>query len=177
MKHLYLTTLTNFSWHTGQANNVATNSFLKQKTFSLRKLEYPYGSRTKSKNSLKRKIWMFWFLVPRLCLLPHHSSCFFLSVWMAAARGRQYLEETKLRVQEGQRARTEARIVQLRLTELETRIADLERFRREGESKSTSTARCLSFDSAFVSSSFLLCLFVVLSYYVFTSSLRAPTLD
>ncbi len=94
---------------------------------------------------------------------------------MAAARGRQHLEETKLRVQEGQRARTEARIVQLRLTELETRIADLERFRREGGSKST--ARWLSFDYAFVSPSFLLCLFVVLSYYVFTSSLRAPTLD
>ena len=56
---------------------------------------------------------------------------------MSAARGRQYLEETKLRVQEGQRARTEARIVQLRLTELETRIADLERFRREGERKAT----------------------------------------
>ena len=119
---------------------------------------------------------MFCVLVlPPPSLLPHHSACFFLSVLMSAARGRQYLEETKLRVQEGQRARTEARIVQLRLTELETRIADLERFRREGERKAT--ARCLPCDSAFVSSSILLCLFVVLSYYVFTSSLRAPTID
>ena len=41
---------------------------------------------------------MFWFLVPRLCLLPHHSSCFFLSVWMAAARGRQHLEEIRLQI-------------------------------------------------------------------------------
>jgi hypothetical protein len=76
---------------------------------------------------------------------------------MAAARGRQYLEETRLRQIEGIRART----VQLRLTELETRIADLEHIQREVERKST--APWLPFDSAFVSSSFLLFLFILLS--------------
>ncbi len=81
---------------------MATNSFLFEKTFCLRKLKYTSGSRTKSKNSLKRKIF---------CVSV------FLSVCMSA-RGRQYLEETKLRVQEGQRARTEARIVQLTLTDV-----------------------------------------------------------
>ena len=48
---------------------------------------------------------MFWISPPSL--LPHHSLCFFLSFWMAAARGRQYLEETRLRQIEGIRARTE----------------------------------------------------------------------
>ena len=57
---------------------------------------------------------MFWFSPSSL--LPHHSLCFFLSVWMAAARGRQDLEETRLRQIEGIRARTEERTVQLRLT-------------------------------------------------------------
>jgi hypothetical protein len=94
---------------------------------------------------------------------------------MAAARGRQYLEETRLRQIEGIRARTEERQVQLKLTELETRIADLEHIQREGERKAT--ARLFSFDSAFVSSSFLFFLFIILSYYVFTSSLRGPTFD
>ena len=32
-------------------------------------------------------------------LSPHHSACFFLSVWMAAARGAKYLEEARLRQQ------------------------------------------------------------------------------
>ncbi len=71
---------------------------------------------------------------------------------MSAARGRQYLEETRLRQIEGQRARTEARIVQLRLAALETRISYLERFKLEVERKST--ARCLLLDSAFVSTFF-----------------------
>ena len=81
---------------------------------------------------------------------------------MAAARGRQYLEETRLRQIEGIRARTEEKTVQLKLTELETRIlvVDLERIQREVERQST--ARCLPFDSAFVSSSFLLFLFILL---------------
>ncbi len=79
---------------------------------------------------------------------------------MAAARGRQYLEETRLKQIEGIRARTEERTVQLRLTELETRIADLEHIQREVERKST--APWLPFDSAFVSSSFLLFLFILL---------------
>jgi hypothetical protein len=109
------------------------------------------------------------------CLSLHHSLCFFLSVWMSVARGTKYLEETKLRLQEGQRARTEARIVQLKLTDLETRISGLERFKQEIQAKST--AGCLPFGSAFVSTSLLLFHFVVLSFYVFTSSLRGPTLN
>jgi len=92
---------------------------------------------------------------------------------MAAARGRLYLEEARQRQIEGIRARTEERTVQLRLTELETRIADLEHIQRELERKSK--APSLPFNSTFVSSSFLLFLFILLSYYVFTSSLRGPT--
>ena len=109
------------------------------------------------------------------CLSLHHSLCFFLSVWMSVARGTKYLEETKLRLQEGQRARTEARIVQLKLTEIETRISDLERWKDEFERKST--ARTLPFGSTFLFTTFLLLLFLLLSSYVFTSSLRRPTLD
>ncbi len=45
------------------------------------------------------------------------------------ARGAKYLEETRVGVQEGQRARKEVRQVQLKLTELETRISRLEGFR------------------------------------------------
>ena len=115
---------------------------------------------------------MFW--ISPSSLLPHHSLYFCLSLWMAAARGRQYLEETRLRQIEGIRARTEERTLQLKLTELETRVADLEHIQRELERKST--APSLPFNSAFVSSSFLLFLFILLSYYVFTSSLRGPTL-
>jgi hypothetical protein len=96
---------------------------------------------------------------------------------MSVARGTKYLEETKLRLrqQEGQRARTEARIVQLKLTDFETRIAHLERLREEFEGKST--ARCLPFGSAFLSTSLLLFLFLLLSFYVFTSSLRGPAFN
>ncbi len=94
---------------------------------------------------------------------------------MSVARETNYLEETKLKIQEGQRARTEAGIVQLKLTDLETRISLLERLREEFEGKST--ARCLPFGSAFLSTSLLLFLFVLLSFYVFTSSLRGPTLN
>ena len=107
-------------------------------------------------------------------LLPHHSLCFFVFVWMAAARGRQHLEEIRLRQIEGIRARTEERTVQLKLTELETRVADLEHIQRELERKST--AFSLPFNSAFVSSSIVLFLFILLSYCVFTSYLRGPTL-
>ncbi len=73
---------------------------------------------------------------------------------MSVARGTKYLEETNLRLQEGQRARTDARIVQLKLklTDLETRISHLERLREEFEGKST--ARCLPFGSAFLSTCF-----------------------
>ncbi len=136
-------------------------------------MKYPYVSRTKSKNSPKVKILNVLVHLP-FTLLPHHSLCFFLSVWMAAARGRQYLEETRLRQIEGIRARTEERTVQLKLTELETRVEDLERSQREVERQTT--ARCLSFDSAYLSSSFLLFLFILFCYYVFTSSIRGPTL-
>jgi hypothetical protein len=108
-------------------------------------------------------------------LSPHHSACFFLCVWMAAARGAKYLEEARLRQQEGQRVRTEARMVQLKLTEIETRIADLERWKGEFARKSTS--RTLSFGSTFLYTTSLLLLFLLLSFYVFTSSLRPPTLD
>ena len=102
--------------------------------------------------------------------------CVFLPLClMAAARGAKYLEETRLRQQEGQRVRTEARIVQLKVTEIETRIADLERWKDVFESKST--ARTLPFGSTLLSTSFLLLLFLLLSYYVFTSSVRPPTLD
>jgi hypothetical protein len=94
---------------------------------------------------------------------------------MSAARGANYLEETRLRQQEGQRVRTEARIVQLKLTEIETRIADLERWKDLFERKST--ARTLPFGFTLLSTSFLLLIFLLLSFYVFTSSLRRPTLD
>jgi hypothetical protein len=94
---------------------------------------------------------------------------------MSVARGTKYLEETKLRQQEGQRARTEARIVQSKLSEFETRIAHLERLREEFEGKTT--ASCLPFGSAFLSTSLLLFLFLLLSFYVFTSSLRGLTLN
>jgi hypothetical protein len=94
---------------------------------------------------------------------------------MSVARGTKYLEETKLRQQEGQKLRTEARIVQLKLTEFETRIAHLERLSVEFETKTT--ARSLPFCSAFLSTSLLFCLFLILSFYVFTSSLRGPTFD
>ncbi len=107
-------------------------------------------------------------------LSPHQSACLFLSVWMSATRGEKYLEETRLRQQEAQRVRTEARIVQLKLTEIETRIADLERkyvFERK------SAARTLPFGSTFLSTSFLLLIFLLLSFNVFTSSVRRPTLD
>jgi hypothetical protein len=102
--------------------------------------------------------------------------CVFLPLClMAAARGAKYLEEARLRQQEGQRVRTEARIVQLKLTAIETRIADLERWKGEFERKST--ARTLSFGSIFLYTTSLLLLFLLLSFYVFTSSLRPPTLD
>ena len=116
---------------------------------------------------------MFWFSPSSF--LPHHSLCLFLFVMKAADRGRQHLEEIRLRQIEGVRARTEERTVQLKLRELETRIADLEHIQREVERKST--APSLPFVSAFLSSSyFLFFLFILLSYYVFTSSLRGPTL-
>jgi hypothetical protein len=76
---------------------------------------------------------------------------------MSVARGTKYLEETKQRQQEGQKARTEARIVQLKLTDLEARISDLERFKQEIQAKST--ARSLPFVSAYLFTSLLLFLF------------------
>ncbi len=45
---------------------------------------------------------------------------------MSVALGKKYLEETRIKVEEGQRLRTEARIVQLKLSELEGRIVELE---------------------------------------------------
>jgi hypothetical protein len=89
---------------------------------------------------------------------------------MSVARGTKYLQETKLRQQEGQRAKTEARIVQLKLTDLETRISNLERFKQEIKGKST--ARSLPFGSFFLSTSLLLFLFpstIFLCLYVVPS--------
>jgi hypothetical protein len=94
---------------------------------------------------------------------------------MSVARGARYLEEARLRQQEGQRARTEARLAQLKLIELEERISDLERFKQEIQRKST--VRSLPFGSAYLFTFLLLFLFLLLSYYVFTSSLHPPTLD
>ena len=94
---------------------------------------------------------------------------------MSVARGTKYLQETKLRQQEGKRLRTEASIVQLKLTEFETRTAHLERLSVEFEGKTT--ARSLPFCSAILSTSLLFCLFLLLAFYVFTSSLRGPTFD
>ena len=109
-------------------------------------------------------------------LLPHHSLCFFLFVLCldGCCSRKTNLEEIRLRQIEGIRARTEEKTAQLKLTELETRVEDLERIQREVERQST--VRCLPFDFAFVSSSFLLFLFILFCYYVFTSSIRAPTL-
>jgi hypothetical protein len=94
---------------------------------------------------------------------------------MSVARGTKYLEETRQRLQEGQKARTEARLVQLKLRDLEARISDLERFKQEIQGKST--ARSLPFGCAYLYTSLLLFLFLLLSFYVFTSSLHRPTLD
>jgi hypothetical protein len=94
---------------------------------------------------------------------------------MSVARGTKYLEETKQRQQEGLKARTEARLVQLKLTDLEARISDLERFKQEIQRKAT--ARSLPFGSAYLFSFLFLLLFLLLSFYVFTSSLHRPTLD
>ena len=94
---------------------------------------------------------------------------------MSVARGTKYLEETRLRERESQRARTEARIVQLRLTELEARITDLEGLR--GGFAGTWTALCLPVSSSFLGTSLLLLLFLVFYTYVFASSVRAPTLN
>jgi hypothetical protein len=94
---------------------------------------------------------------------------------MSVARGTRYLEEARLRQQEGQRARTEARIAQLKLIELEDRIADLERFKEEFQGKAPS--RCLHCGCALLSTFFLLFLFLLLCSYVFTSSLRPPSLN
>ncbi len=76
-------------------------------------------------------------------LSPHHSVCYFLCVWMSVARGTRYLEEVRLRQQEGQKARTEARTTQLKLTEFENRISVLERFKEEIQGKAP--PRYLSF--------------------------------
>ena len=94
---------------------------------------------------------------------------------MSVARGTRYLEEARLRQQEGQKARTEARIAQLKLKELEERISDLERFKEEIQGKET--GRCLSSVCALLSTLFLLLLFLTFSSYVFTSSLRGPPLN
>ena len=131
--------------------------------------------RMKDKKWKKTKKEDLNVLVLASSVSPPHSACFYLSVWMSAARGAKYLEDTRLRQQEGQRLRTEARIVQLKLTEIETRIADLERWKDVFESKST--ARTLPFGSTFLFTTFLLLLFLLLSFYVFTSSLRGPTLQ
>ena len=94
---------------------------------------------------------------------------------MSVARGTKYLEETRLSEQERQRARTEARQVQLKLSELEARIADLEGLREGFAGKAT--ARSLPVISACLGTSLLLLLFVVFYTYVFASSFRAPTLN
>ncbi len=128
---LYLTILTNFSWHTGQTWLLASVLSIPKESYwqNCTLLTY-YVSLTKYKNNLKSKerkvpFWMFWFSPP-----PAHnhnqSSYFSLSVWMSATSGKKYVDETKAKIQEGQRARTEARRVELKLVELERRIAELE---------------------------------------------------
>jgi hypothetical protein len=94
---------------------------------------------------------------------------------MSVARGTKYLEEARQRQQEGIKARTEARQAQLKLINLEARISNLERFKQEIERKST--ARALPCGSTYIFTSLLLFLFLLLSFYVFTSSLHRPTLD
>ena len=94
---------------------------------------------------------------------------------MSVARGTRYLEEARLRQQEGQRARTDARLAQWKLIEFEERISDLERFKQDIQRKST--ARSLPFGSAYLFTFLLFFLFLLLSSYVFTSSLHPPTLD
>ena len=94
---------------------------------------------------------------------------------MSAARGTRYLEEVRLKQVEGQRLRTEARVLQLKIVELEARLADLERFRQEIQGRLT--ARCLPFGCAFLSTFFLLFRFFLLSFYGSPSSIRAPPVN
>ena len=86
---------------------------------------------------------------------------------MSVAAGKRYIEETKVKAQDAQRARTEARLVQLKLTQLESRIVELESLTTHLKTKPTS--RCLSFVSSFLTTYFLLSLFVLSAYYVFAS--------
>ncbi len=73
---------------------------------------------------------------------------------MSVARGKKYLEETRIKVEEGQqRLRTEARIVQLKLSELEGRIVELETLTDHLRNKPSS--RCLPFVSTLLTTSFL----------------------
>ncbi len=102
---------------------------------------------------------MFWLFL-RLSLIAHHSSYFYLSVRISVAAGKRYIEETKVKAQDAQTARTEARLVQLKLTQLESLTTHL---------KTKPTSRCLSFVSSFLTTYFLLSLFVLSEYYVFGS--------
>ncbi len=68
---------------------------------------------------------MFWFFL-RLSLIAHHSSYFYLSVRMSVAARKRYIEETKVKAQDAQTARAEARLVQLKLTQLESKIVELD---------------------------------------------------
>jgi hypothetical protein len=117
---------------------------------------------------------MFWFF-HRLSL-SHHSLSFVVSVsvWMSVAAGKRYLEEAKLKAQEGQRVRTEARLVQLKLIQLESRIVELESLTDHFKNKPS--FRCLPFVSTLLTTSFFLSLFLVAAYYIFTSPFQATTL-
>jgi hypothetical protein len=93
---------------------------------------------------------------------------------MSVARGKKYLEETRIKVEEGQRLRTEARILQLKLSELEGRIVELETLTDHLRNKPSSC--CLPFVSTLLTTSFLLSIFLFAAYYVFTSPFQATTL-
>ncbi len=93
---------------------------------------------------------------------------------MSVASGKRYLEETRVKVQEGQRTRTEARVLQLRVTVLESRIEALEKL--TGHLKTKHSSRCLTFVSSYLIPSLLLYIFLFSAYYVFASPLQSPAL-
>ena len=145
--------------------------FGKRLKFSRRNMTYLYISRTISKLNHRRA--RFECCGSSLLSPPHHSFCFYLSVWMAAARGRQYLEETRLRQIEGIRLRTEERTVQSpaeanRIGDESSRLRAHPKGSREATDSPSSAFRfcvCFFFFSSLpFHSLLLLCLYVVHSW-------------
>ncbi len=97
-----------------------------------------------------------------------------MSVWISVAAGGKYLEETRVKAQEGQRSRTKARLVQLKLSQLEGRIVELETLTDHLKNKPSSS--CLPFVSTLLTTSFLLSLFLASAYYDFTSPFQTTPL-